>query len=149
MAPARGKQRSASEGDPSDVEPPDAAGPEVDLFGDDESLRPIPELVRRALTLGLTGFFSTEEAVRRAFGDTVPKDWTDFLSETSDRTRSEFLERLSHEIGRVLDGVDVGAVLRTLLEGKTLEVKAQFRLTDEGGAGKTALSVSVPTEEKD
>ena len=44
-----------------------------------ESLGAIPELMRRAIALGLTGFFTTEEAVRRALGDTVPKDWTDYL----------------------------------------------------------------------
>jgi len=63
-----------------------------------ESLHAIPELMRRAIALGLTGFFTTEEAVRRALGDTVPKDWSDYIAESSDRTRSEFLDRLSREI---------------------------------------------------
>jgi len=76
-----------------------------------ESLGAIPELMRRAITLGLTGFFTTEEAVRRALGDTVPKDWTDYIAESSDRTRSEFLDRLSREIARTLKDIDLAAVL--------------------------------------
>ena len=87
----------------------------------------LPEFVRRAFTMGLSGLFTTEEAFRRALGDTVPKDWVDFAVDQSDRTRSEFLERLSGEIGRVLEGVDVAGVLRELLRGQTLEVKAEFR----------------------
>ena len=60
----------------------------------------IPELLRRGLSLGFSGLFMTEEAVRRAFGDTVPRDWIDFATEQSTRTRSEFIERLSGEIAR-------------------------------------------------
>ncbi len=99
-----------------------------------ESLGAIPELMRRAIALGLTGFFTTEEAVRRALGDTVPKDWTDYIAESSDRTRGEFLDRLSHEIARTLKDIDVAAVLEQLLEGRTLTVNAEFRLSGDSGS---------------
>ncbi len=103
-----------------------------------ESLSAIPELMRRAIALGLTGFFTTEEAVRRALGDTVPKDWTDYLAESSDRTRSEFLDRLSREIARTLKEVDLAAVLQQLLEGRTLRVNAEFRLSGDPGTDSGA-----------
>jgi hypothetical protein len=90
----------------------------------------LPDLMRRALSLGLSGFFLTEEAVRKALGDTLPKDWIDFAVDQSERTRKDFLERLSFEIGRALENADMGAVLRDLLEGRTLEVKAEFRLRE-------------------
>lgn len=96
-----------------------------------ESLGAIPELMRRAIALGLTGFFTTEEAVRRALGDTVPKDWTDYIAESSDRTRSEFLERLSAEIARTLKGVDIAALVQQLLDGRTLRVNAEFKLSSD------------------
>ncbi len=112
----------------------DAARPEADVGGRSSAL---PDLMRRALSLGLSGFFLTEEAVRKALGDTLPKDWIDFAVDQSERTRKEFLERLSFEIGRALENADLGAVLRDLLEGRTLEVKAEFRLRepDAPGAG--------------
>lgn len=138
MAPARGKQRIGPR--------PPAEGSENE---DAEGLNPIPELMRRAIALGLTGFFSTEEAVRKALGDTMPKDWTDYLSDTSDRTRSEFLERLSHEIGRVLEGVDLAEVFRRLLEGRTLQVTAEFRLSGEGSARHTTVRFPEPAERGD
>ncbi|MGE4609590.1 MAG: hypothetical protein AAEJ52_22880 [Myxococcota bacterium] len=138
MAQRQGKQRTIAKS-------PKAAhshAPEAD-----ESAGPVPEMMRRALTLGLTGFFTTEGALRKALEDTVPKDWTDFLAETSDRTRSEFLERLSGEIGRVLDGVDIAAVIQELLLGRTLEVKAEIRLSDEpsdGVTGSPTIRFSAP-----
>ena len=107
--------RDASPGRKSDAEPTGARNP-------------IPELMRRILGLGLSGFFLTEETVRKALGDTLPKDWTDFAVEQSARTREEFLTRLSFEIGRSLENLDIAAVLRELIEGRTLEVSAQIRL---------------------
>ncbi len=111
----------------------------------EESLGAIPELMRRAIALGLTGFFSTEEAVRKAIGDTVPKDWTDTIAESSDRTRSEFLDKLSREIARTLKEVDLAAVLQQLLEGQTLTVNAEIRLGDDS---KTGRKTSVRLQKK-
>ncbi len=113
----------------------------------EESLGAIPELMRRAIALGLTGFFTTEEAVRKALGDTVPKDWTDTISESSDRTRSEFLDKLSREIARALKEVDLAAVLQRLLEGQTLTVNAEIRLGDDSGTGrKTSVRLQKKIE---
>jgi hypothetical protein len=84
--------------------------------------------MRRALSVGFSGFFLTESAVRRALGDTLPRDWVDFAVEQSERTRAEFLERLSHELARSLERVDLGSALTQLMEGRTLEIKAQIRL---------------------
>jgi len=133
MAQSRRKQRVEPEVHLKESEKPEDEE-------EQESLRAIPELMRRAIALGLTGFFTTEEAVRRALGDTVPKDWTDYIAESSDRTRSEFLDRLSREIARTLKDVDLAAVARQLLEGRTLKVNAEFSLSDDLGSGaETAI----------
>ena len=109
----------------------------------------VPELVRRALSLGLSGFFLTEEAIRKALGDAVPRDWTDFVVSQSDRTRKEFLERLSFEIGQSLENIDIARVLTDLLEGRTLEVKAEIRLTPrEPGSAAPRLHVAARTNKK-
>jgi hypothetical protein len=100
--------------------------------------------MRRVLGLGFSGFFLTEEAFRRALGDTLPKDWTDFAVEQSDRTRQEFLERVSFEIGRALENVDLAAALASLLEGRTLELRAEIRLGErEPGASGSKLDVAI------
>ena len=96
----------------------------------------VPELLRRALTFGLSGFFTTNEAVRRALGEAVPKDWIDFAVDQSERTRAEFIERLAGEIARTLEAVDLAAILERVLEGRTIDVRAQIRLLprEDGGA---------------
>jgi hypothetical protein len=94
--------------------------------------------------MGLSGFFFTEEAIRKALGEAMPKDLQDFAVEQSRRTRAEFLERLSYEIGRTLENVDVAAVLAQLLAGRTLEVTARIRLRDDDeGRGSPRFRVEV------
>jgi hypothetical protein len=112
-----------------------------------------PDLLRRGLALGLSGLFLTEEAFRKAFGDTVPRDWMDFAAEQSARTRSEFLERLSAELARVLESVDLAQLLDSLVTGRTIEVKAEIRIgdreasTDRRGPSLN-FSISEPDERK-
>jgi hypothetical protein len=136
MAQSRGKQR---------VEPEEIASDSAEPEDAREGRGAIPELMRRAIALGLTGFFTTEEAVRRAIGDTVPKDWTDYISESSDRTRSEFLDRLSREIAATLKDIDLAAVLEQLLEGRTLTVNAEFKFS---GDARTDTKPEVQFEKK-
>ena len=93
----------------------------------------IPDLVRRALAAGFSGIFMTGEALRDALGDSVPREWADFAADQSARTRSEFIERMTAEMGRAIEKTDWAAVLAALLEGRTLEVTAQIRLGENDG----------------
>jgi hypothetical protein len=137
MADSRGKQTERP------VVPTGENDPEESGSGRITSL---PELARRALSMGFAGFFMTEEAVRRALGDTLPKDWIDFAVDQSDRTRREFVERFSYEIGQSLERIDMARVLSDLLEGRTLEVKAQIRLGPRG-AEATDTDVRLVVED--
>jgi hypothetical protein len=88
----------------------------------------LPDLLRRGLSLGFTGFFLTEEALRRALGDSLPREWMEFMVEQSERTRAELLDRLSREFGRVISAFDPVEILRRLLDGQTIEVSARISL---------------------
>ena len=109
----------------------------------------IPDFVRRALSAGFSGFFLTGEALREALGDSLPKEWADFASEQSARARSEFIERLSFEMGRAVEAIDWAAVLSTLLEGRTLEVRAEIRLGEKRGDGLPTLRVELVEDDGD
>ena len=108
----------------------------------------IPELVRRALSAGFSGIFMTGEALRDAIGDSLPREWADFAADQSARTRSEFIDRMSVEMGRALENVDWATVLAALLEGRTLEVTAQIRHGQKDPSGGRALKVKVDAGER-
>ena len=97
----------------------------------------LPDLIRRGITLGFTGVFLTEEALRKALGDSMPRDVLEFIFEQTERTRSEFLDRLSREFGRAVSALDPVEVAKRLLEGRSIEVTAQIRLVPERDRSET------------
>jgi hypothetical protein len=105
-----------------------------DEHADDEAAKggergpALGELLRKAVAAGLTSVFGPTEAVRRAVGEAMPRDWIDFATEQSDRTRSQFLERLAAELARTLESMDLVQVAERVLEGRTIEVRANIRL---------------------
>ena len=117
------KQKARIRPDPPDL---DDAGEASEGPSGEEIRGFLPDLMRRTLTLGFTGLFLTEEAMRKALGDTVPREWIDFVLDQSERTRAEVADRLSREFGRALSALDPVEVLRRLFEGQTLEVSARI-----------------------
>jgi hypothetical protein len=104
--------------------------------GAEESGGFLPEILRRGMTLGLTGFFMTEEALRRALGDTAPREMIEFVINQSEKTRAEFLDRVSREFGKALSALDPVEVAKRLLEGRTIEISATIRFVEDEKAKK-------------
>lgn len=104
----------------------------ADATRDDRSDRepsgPLPDIVRKALAMGFTSFFTTEQTIRKALGDTLPQDWIDFVADQSERTRGDFTEAIASEVGRSLRSIDLTQVADQLLTGRTVEVSARIRL---------------------
>lgn len=95
-----------------------------------------PDLLRRGLSLGFTGFFMTEEALRRALGESASREMIDFVIHQSERMRGEFLDRVSREVGKALTAMDPVELAKRLLEGRTVEVSARIRFVEEDKAEK-------------
>jgi len=101
----------------------DAGGP-----SSTEGLSGVPEIIRRFAALGLSGFFTTESALRKALGDTLPRDWVDFAADQSERTREELFDRVVAEFGRVIEKIEFAELLNEMLEGRTIEIQTKIRL---------------------
>jgi hypothetical protein len=99
--------------------------------GPDEGTGFLPELLRRGMSLGLTGFFMTEEALRRALGETAPREMIEFVVAQSEKTRAEFLDRVSREFGKALSAMDPVEVVKRMLEGRTIEISATIRFVED------------------
>lgn len=148
-SPEDGPRRARAPGSPRD-----ALDDEVQR-ADPRAAGPIPDLIRRTAALGLASFFSTEEALRKALGDTLPRDWIDFATAQSERTRSEATQRMAEEMGRVLEQMDVVDVLEKLLSGRTIEIEARVRLgprddeeSSSDAGGRASIRVVGPESEE-
>lgn len=106
---------------------------EDDARPGDERPGGVPDIFRRMMAVGFSSLFSTEAAIRSALGEAVPRDWVDFISDQSERTREELTRRFAEEFGRVLAKVDVAELAEQLLEGRTVEVHARIRLGPREG----------------
>jgi len=117
-----------------------------DPESDETAAGPVPDMIRRMASIGLSGFFMTEGAIRRAFGDAVPQEWLDFANEQSERTRTEVIDRITQEMGRQLADTDPAELMSKFLSGHTIEIQAKLRLTprdddDDGPGVKTRFEV--------
>ena len=120
-----GRQQKSST--TSEIEP-EAAAFEPDPLDEAPPAGAVQEMFRKMMGLGLSGFFTTEAAIRGALGDTVPREWVEFVSEQGERTREEFTRKMADEFAKALANGDLVALAELLLEGRTLEVKAEFKL---------------------
>ena len=93
-----------------------------------EETGPVGDMIRRLAAMGLSSFFTTETALRKAFGDTVPKDWVDFANDQSERGRQEFFDRMASELRKAIDQVDIVEVMESLLTDRTIEIKTKIRI---------------------
>jgi len=107
---------------------PDAASSTQDAAGESAPSGAIQDMVRKMMGLGFSGLFTTEATIRGALGDTVPREWVEFVSQQSERTREEFARRMADEFARVLENVDLAELAEQVLEGRSIEVKAEFKL---------------------
>ena len=70
--------------------------------------------------------------LRKALGDTVPREWVEFAATQSERTRRDFAERLAAELGKSLRSIDLEELATRLLQSHTIEVNARIRFRPRG-----------------
>lgn len=144
MATPQGKRKRSSGGPLPPALPQDADRPRR---GDHAP--GLPDLLRRALTAGLSSLFSTNEVVRRAVGEAMPREWVDFAVDQSERTRAEFIERLAGELARTIESLELVEMAERLFEGRSIEIRAQIQLLPrEGKARARQLHVGLEPERK-
>jgi hypothetical protein len=88
------------------------------------------EIVRRAAAAGFSSFFMTEEAIRQALSENVPKDWVDYVARQSTGMRAEVVDRLVNEFRTWLAHIDTEALSQKLVQLvlEEYEVRLEIRL---------------------
>ena len=122
--------RAPSERSPLSGDAPRRAGPLEALF---------QEAIRRAAAVGLSGFFLTEEAVRRALNDAVPEDWVKYLSEQSTDIRNELIDRLIVQFREWLNTLDLPALLGSILEEHDFSAKIDLSVRRKDEASSASV----------
>jgi hypothetical protein len=104
------------------------------------------EAIRRTASVGFSSFFATEDAVRRAFNQAVPRDWVDYAKDQSTELRSEMIERMSAEFGAWLRTIDMTQIMSKLLAEHDFELK--ISISSERRNAERAPELSLVTRRK-
>jgi len=104
------------------------------------------EAIRRTAQVGFSSFFATEDAVRRAFSEAVPRDWVDYANRQSTELRQETIDRMSAEFGAWLRTIDMTQIMSKLLAEHDFELK--ISISSERKSAERAPELSLVTRRK-
>jgi hypothetical protein len=104
------------------------------------------EAIRRTASVGFSSFFATEDAVRRAFNEAVPRDWVDYAKGQSTELRSEMIDRMAAEFGAWLRTVDLAQIMSKLMAEHDFELK--ISISSERRSGERTPELSLVTRRK-
>lgn len=104
----------------------------------------VPDVVKRALYMGLGAVFMTEEGIRNAVSDLkLPKDALAAMLASADKARKELYRAVADEVSKVLMSQQLRDEIVKMLTSLSIEVKAEIRLKDARGLTLSGTSVSV------
>ncbi len=104
--------------------------PDLDPSRTGERSGPLESLfregLRRAASLGFSSFFLTEEALRRAFNDSVPREWIEYVARQGEDVRAELFRALSQQFQKWLSEIDVVEVLSEVARRHDISVRLEI-----------------------
>lgn len=127
-----------------------------DIPLEDEPTRPrgrleglVPDVVKRALYMGLGAVFMTEEGIRNAVSDLkLPKDALASMLQSADKARKELYRAVADEVAKVLMSQQLRDELMKMLTSMSIEVKAEIRLKDARGVSLSGSSITFKKNEE-
>jgi len=103
----------------------------------------IQEVVRRGAALGFSSFFVTEEAVRRAFSDRVPDEWSEYFARQSEDVRRDVVDRMAKEFGNWLRTLDLAELFGEVLQNYEVSAKIDLNAARRDGASEPGTSATL------
>jgi hypothetical protein len=98
---------------------------------DDSVQSGVTDTIRKAVFGGISSLFMSEESIKGQLGE-LPRDALNYLVGQTEKTRQEFFNIVTREFRTFLDGVDLSRELPKILQGMSIEVKANIRFKDAG-----------------
>jgi len=103
----------------------------------------LAEVVRKTVLTGMGALFLTEEGARKLAREwKLPKELAGFLVQQAHGAKDEVLRVVGQEIRRFFESETFRRELLRLLEGMSVEVKAEVRLK-ESATGRRKVRVAV------
>ena len=96
---------------------------------DDSVQNGVTDTIRKAVFGSISSLFMSEESIKGQLGE-LPRDALNYLVGQTEKTRDEFFSIVTREFRTFLDGVDLSKELPKILQGMSIEVKANIRFKE-------------------
>ncbi|MCA9771144.1 MAG: hypothetical protein KC466_01970 [Myxococcales bacterium] len=101
----------------------------------------VPEMIKKAVYLGVGTAFMTEEGVRKVLGEmNISRDAIQYIVSQSDRTKEQIFGVVQTEIRNFLDRLDVPTSMKEILDGMSVELTTTITFKD-GPKPKTRVAM--------
>lgn len=88
----------------------------------------LPDLFRRAINVGTSAIWNTEDSVRRLVSEfNLPREVAAYLLMQASSSKDEVLRIISQELRRFLETVNLSGELQKLLTSLSFEIKTEIR----------------------
>jgi polyhydroxyalkanoate synthesis regulator phasin len=89
----------------------------------------LTDILKKAVTTGISAAFMTEDAVKGIISDLpLPKDMVNGLLQNAKETKEEFVKSIKNELKTYLNKIDVSKEIEKIVEKYDFEIKASVSL---------------------
>ena len=109
----------------------------------DEGLRRsdgLSDLIKGAISSGVKTVFTSEEGLRSALSDFVPKEVSAYVKTQVDSVKKELYSTLVSQFSTFLQKIDLGREARKALSGMRVEIKTEISFIEDVPPRRTAKS---------
>jgi len=108
----------------------------------------IPDVLKKALVLGVSGEFFSEETIRKMLSDIqMPSDLVQYIIQQTSKSKNELIRIIAEEIRNVIVQAQIGEQIKKFIKGFKINIKLEVSFDPR--EDEQFLKVSTNTEKKD
>jgi hypothetical protein len=108
----------------------------------------IPDVLKKAIVLGVSGEFFSEETIRKMLSDIqMPSDLVQYIIQQTSKSKNELIRIIAEEIRNIIEQAQVGEQIKKFIKGFKINIKLEVSFDPRDD--EQFLKVSQKKEKKD
>jgi hypothetical protein len=108
----------------------------------------IPDVVKKAIVLGVSGEFFSEDTIRKMLSEIqLPSDLVQFIIQQTSKSKNELIRIIAEEIRNVIVQAQIGEQIKKFIKGFKINIKLEVSFDPRDD--EQFLKVSTKSEKKD
>ncbi len=96
----------------------------------------LSDFIKKGISTGVKSVLLTEEGVRSALGDLMPKEISATVKAHVDGLKKELYTTVVNEFSQFLEHVDIASEMKKVLKGMKVEIRTEITFKEEKSAPK-------------